>query len=152
MERPYSPNVHAALAAMNHNAINYDLCVQVIQLAMTMTPATRADWVNAGGGGAMDAILVFLPGVKEIETLRKALLDVPNGPFELEPQRSWIMPLHGTLPHEEQAEVFKRPPPGAFYTLVPIRPRRRGERRSLRTFAVLSLRPPLAFNPRPRRL
>jgi len=41
---------------------------------------------------------------------------------------------------------------GAFYTLVPIRPRSRGERRSLRTFAVVSLRPPLAFNPRPRRL
>ena len=41
---------------------------------------------------------------------------------------------------------------GAFYTLVPIRPRSRGGRRSLRTFAVLSPRPPLAFNPRPRRL
>jgi hypothetical protein len=41
---------------------------------------------------------------------------------------------------------------GAFYTLVPIRPRRRGERRSLRTFAGASLRPPLGFNPRPRRL
>ena len=45
---------------------------------------------------------------------------------------------------------------GAFYlTLVPIRPRRRGERRSLRTFSpgVVSLRPPLAFNPdAPRRL
>jgi DNA polymerase III epsilon subunit-like protein len=41
---------------------------------------------------------------------------------------------------------------GAFYTLVPIRPRRRGERRSLRTFASASLRPPPAFNPRPRRL
>jgi hypothetical protein len=41
---------------------------------------------------------------------------------------------------------------GAFYTLVPIRPRRRGERRSLRTFAVLSLRPHHGFNPRPRRL
>jgi hypothetical protein len=42
---------------------------------------------------------------------------------------------------------------GAFYlTLVPIRPRSRGERRSLRTFAVVSLRPPHAFNPRPRRL
>ena len=39
---------------------------------------------------------------------------------------------------------------GAFYlTLVPIRPRRRGERRSLRTFPVVSLRPgSLAFNPR----
>jgi serine carboxypeptidase-like clade 4 len=38
-------------------------------------------------------------------------------------------------------------------TLVPIRPRRRGERRSLRTFAGVSLRPALAFNPdTPRRL
>ena len=42
---------------------------------------------------------------------------------------------------------------GAFCcTLVPIRPRRRGERRSLRTFPGASLRPHLAFNPRPRRL
>ena len=41
---------------------------------------------------------------------------------------------------------------GAFYTLVPIRPRSRGERRSLRTFPGGSLRPPLGFNPRPRRL
>jgi hypothetical protein len=41
---------------------------------------------------------------------------------------------------------------GAFYTLVTIRPRRRGERRSLRTFPGVSLRPTLAFNPRPRRL
>jgi hypothetical protein len=38
---------------------------------------------------------------------------------------------------------------GAFYTLVPIRPRWRGERRSLRTLPGASLRPPLAFNPRP---
>jgi hypothetical protein len=41
---------------------------------------------------------------------------------------------------------------GAFYTLVPIRPRSRGERRSLRTLSRASLRPSLAFNPRPRRL
>ena len=41
---------------------------------------------------------------------------------------------------------------GAFYTLVPIRPRSRGERRSLRTFPGASLRPPLAFDHRPRRL
>jgi hypothetical protein len=38
-------------------------------------------------------------------------------------------------------------------TRVPIRPRSRGERRSLRTFPGGSLRPgSLAFNPRPRRL
>jgi hypothetical protein len=43
---------------------------------------------------------------------------------------------------------------GAFYlTLVPIRPRRRGERRSLRSFSPgVSLRPHHPFNPRPRRL
>jgi homoserine dehydrogenase len=54
----------------------------------------------------------------------------------------------------ESAEAFLAALPehdgGAFYTLVPIRPRRRGERRSLRTFAGASLRPPLAFNPRAR--
>ena len=37
-------------------------------------------------------------------------------------------------------------------TPVPIRPRWRGERRSLRTLPGASLRPALAFNPRPRRL
>ena len=43
---------------------------------------------------------------------------------------------------------------GAFYTLVPIRPRLRGGRRSLRTLSPgASLRPsPLPFNTRPRRL
>ena len=41
---------------------------------------------------------------------------------------------------------------GAFYTTVPIRPRSRGERRSLRTLPGVSLRSSLAFNPRPRRL
>ena len=52
-----------------------------------------------------------------------------------------------------EAERGGRIKTGAFYfTLVPIRPRRRGERRSLRTFAIVSLRPHLAFNPRPRRL
>ena len=39
---------------------------------------------------------------------------------------------------------------GAFHTLVPIRPRRRGARRSLRTWPVVSFRPHLAFNTRPR--
>ena len=42
---------------------------------------------------------------------------------------------------------------GAFYlTLIPIRARRRGERRSLRTLPCDSLLPPLAFDHRPRRL
>ena len=60
-------------------------------------------------------------------------------------------------PPEEEGEDAAGAPaepddPGAFYTLVPIRPRWRGGRRSLRTFPGASLRPPLGFNPRPRRL
>ena len=51
---------------------------------------------------------------------------------------------------EETKIAFRR----VLLALVPIRPRSRGERRSLRTFSpVVSLRPPLAFNPdTPRRL
>jgi hypothetical protein len=56
----------------------------------------------------------------------------------------------------ERALVDRARELGAFYlTLVPVRPRRRGERRSLRTFSPgVSLRPgSLAFNPdTPRRL
>ena len=61
----------------------------------------------------------------------------------------------------ERAEAASREKPldaslprrisGAFYiTLVPIRPRSRGERRSLRISPGVSLRPPHGFNPRPR--
>eukprot|EP00982_Pelagococcus_subviridis_P010094 30967-Pelagococcus_subviridis.AAC.14 len=39
---------------------------------------------------------------------------------------------------------------GAFFTLVPIRPRPRGERRFLRTSPGASLRPGHGFNPHPR--
>jgi len=53
-----------------------------------------------------------------------------------------------TLVENDAAGIVKV----TFYTLVPVRPRRRGERRSLRTFAGASLRPHLAFNTRPRRL
>jgi poly(A)-specific ribonuclease len=92
----------------------------------------------------------------------------------------WISIFHGDGDAEAEAEAVAARPPlsrtsvgllgnvpfaaadgavptqrsGAFYTLVPIRPRSRGERRSSRTFSPgVSLRPgSLAFNPRPRRL
>ena len=54
----------------------------------------------------------------------------------------------------ERARELEASVSGAFHlTPVPIRPRRRGERRYLRTFAGASLRPgSLGFNTRPRRL
>jgi ATP-dependent RNA helicase DDX18/HAS1 len=57
------------------------------------------------------------------------------------------------MPRNGAGVMILTPTRGAFYvTLVPIRPRSRGERRSLRTFPGVSLRSSLGFNPRPRRL
>ncbi len=58
----------------------------------------------------------------------------------------------GLTPKLRDVDVLVEMLTYASFTLVPIRPRRRGERRSLRTFSSVSLRPPLAFNPRHRRL
>ena len=61
-------------------------------------------------------------------------------------------PPNFASPSESEEEGASDSESGAFCTLVPIRPRWRGERRSLRTFAVVFLRPSPAFNTRPRRL
>ena len=62
--------------------------------------------------------------------------------------------MRASLPGEDGGEAADAAEDGgAFYlTLVPIRPRRRRERRSLRTLPGASLRPHPAFNTRPRRL
>ena len=66
------------------------------------------------------------------------------------PKGAWR--TRGPTTSEKKQKRRRRSASGASYTLVPIRPRSRGERRSLRTFAGVSLRPPLAFNARHRRL
>ena len=69
-----------------------------------------------------------------------------------ERDRSRVAQFDDLRPHQDVLFGAQRELAGAFYTLVPIRPRRRGGRRSLRTLPGVSLRPPLGFNPRPRRL
>jgi len=58
----------------------------------------------------------------------------------------------GSTGYSRSRPISAKPIRRVLLTLVPIRPRSRGERQSLRTFAGVSLRPLLAFNPRPRRL
>ncbi|KOO28736.1 ATP-dependent RNA helicase dhx57, partial [Chrysochromulina tobinii] len=78
-------------------------------------PKAKAKAGGGDGGGVVDgvadAILVFLPGFKEIQTLHEALLATRE--LGAEPQRSWVLPLHGLLPPEEQRKVFERPTGGA---------------------------------------
>ena len=54
---------------------------------------------------------MFLPGTKEIDDTRAALLATAE--FGRQPQAAaWVLPLHGSLPPEEQRRVFLRPPQG----------------------------------------
>jgi hypothetical protein len=131
-----SPSTHAALLATDHAAINYDLVAQVLQWLTTLGPDANGqvqDWLDGGakgrglgsarnfsssssssssGGGGQrnDAVLVFLPGIKEITTVQEALLQTPA--FSRDPQRSWVIPLHSSVPPEEQRRAFLRPPDG----------------------------------------
>ena len=119
---------HAALAATNFEEINYELVVSLVSALIAdfdgpdavvawaarkgflKPPAAAAGLEGRPEAGLSDAILVFLPGFKEIQTLHEALL--ATRPFDREPQKSWVLPLHSQLPPEEQKRVFSRPPKG----------------------------------------
>ena len=66
---------------------------------------------SATEDGAGMAVLVFLPGTREIQDVQEALLStqlIARDPT----QASWVLALHGGLPPEQQKQVFNRPPPG----------------------------------------
>ncbi|KAL9178288.1 hypothetical protein ACHAXT_001716 [Thalassiosira profunda] len=128
----YSPSVQNSLAKIDHNAINYSLVVETIAwLSKLPSPQSAAEYLNgkkksrgssksqgdATGSGAGDstdttssAILVFLPGIKEITTLQELLQQSPA--FRNGQARDWVLPIHSTIPPEEQRLVFMRPPKG----------------------------------------
>jgi hypothetical protein len=92
---------------------------------------------------------VTMKDVREIDDARRALRKLED-----EEMKRRIAARNRARQDPEKARLLAQmeADKGAFYlTLVPIRPRSRGERRSLRTFPGASLRPSLAFNPRPRR-
>jgi HrpA-like RNA helicase len=61
-------------------------------------------------GSKASAVLVFLPGTKDIEDVQRALQQPPfSGALG---GRASVLPLHGSLSSEEQGRVFQSPPPG----------------------------------------
>jgi len=102
-------SVHRALAALDQDAINIALVVDLVlwfRRCGSLTGALRAagqkesDRERNMEGDSMDrrgeAILVFLPGTKEIEDVKEAL--VKTSLCLQAEQRAWVLPLHGALP------------------------------------------------------
>ncbi|KAG8222127.1 hypothetical protein J437_LFUL002124 [Ladona fulva] len=60
------------------------------------------------------SVLVFLPGINEIETFYKILQDEQESGHNLKGKRCdwWILPLHSSITAEEQINVFKLASPG----------------------------------------
>ena len=99
---PYSPTSDSGGgAAHNNNASRKRPCDRRDRSISPQPPPP------AGMPGC-DAVLVFLPGVKEIQILHQALKQSPCFAHGAE----WLLQLHGGLSPEEQLRVFKRPPAG----------------------------------------
>jgi len=126
---PHMPSsVHTTMASLDEDAVNVQLIVELCQwyksrggVEAALRHCDRArlgrgtgSSSSSSGGGSGDAlaVLVFLPGTREIQDVQDALLRTPEfgaagGNGE---QPNWVLPLHGALPPEEQRRVFERPP------------------------------------------
>ncbi|CAG9465122.1 unnamed protein product [Pedinophyceae sp. YPF-701] len=110
----------ASIHNIDESQINYDLIAEAVAHIVRATSkhgesALLAGWDGLAGGqgaraaeGSGGAILVFLPGVEEINKTARAIAanrGVPRGSLH-------VLPLHGSLPPSQQGRVFDRPPAG----------------------------------------
>eukprot|EP00804_Cyclotella_cryptica_P008661 CCRYP_020114-RE/>CCRYP_020114-RE protein AED:0.18 eAED:0.18 QI:30/0.83/0.71/1/0.83/0.85/7/67/1794 len=90
----YSKNVIDSLAIVDESVINYDLIADLLQYICR--------YLEDG------AILVFLPGLKEITTAKEALSKLDY----FRDSNAMIYPLHSSLSNADQTAIFQRPPNG----------------------------------------
>ncbi|XP_053396236.1 putative ATP-dependent RNA helicase DHX57 [Mercenaria mercenaria] len=90
------------MALMDHTKINFDLVLELMCWLVTEDHQDLEFPVNG-------AVLVFMPGYAEIQTLYDMLLSCPvfGGRNK---HRYKIIPLHSTLSSEDQHAVFSKPP------------------------------------------
>ncbi|XP_074328241.1 DExH-box ATP-dependent RNA helicase DExH7, chloroplastic isoform X2 [Apium graveolens] len=89
----YSEQTRQNLKRLNEDVIDYDLLEDMV---------CHIDETSPEG-----AILVFLPGVSEINLLHDKL--AVSYRFR-GPAAEWILPLHSSIASEDQRKVFSRPP------------------------------------------
>jgi len=95
------------LATLDMDKINYDLIVMLLEFIVMGNHEFQSD----------GAILVFLPGFAEIQTLFDLLLSTSE--FGVRNKKRYrIMPLHSSLSSEDQAAVFKKPPEGVIKIVI----------------------------------
>lgn len=90
----YGKNVIDSLAIVDESVVNYELIAELLQYICTT--------LEEG------AILVFLPGFKEITTTMEAI----NKLDYFRDANALICPLHSTLSSAEQTAIFHKPPDG----------------------------------------
>ncbi|XP_033733730.1 putative ATP-dependent RNA helicase DHX57 isoform X2 [Pecten maximus] len=102
----YHKSTCRSMALMDMNKINYDLIV------------TLLEWiVEDKEGFPKGAVLVFLPGFAEIQTLLELLQS--NSIFGNRNKKCFkIIPLHSTLSSEDQHAVFLKPPEGVTKIVI----------------------------------
>ena len=94
------------MSKMDMDKINYDLIVGLLEYIVT-----------ANHDFAHGAILVFLPGFAEIQTLYDNLLSTSE--FGMRNKgRYKIIPLHSTLSSEDQNAVFQKPRDGVIKIVI----------------------------------
>ena len=99
----YSQRTAGSVCRLDHFAVagNNELITALVRHMVQFGP-------NAGQHGG-SAVLVFMPGLKEITDLCGAMkADKLLG----DEQRCLVLPLHSTLSTQEQRRVFKVPPAG----------------------------------------
>lgn len=104
--RGYSKTTRLSMARVDENVINYDLIEDVLQLLVVETPPNILLRTPDGATTSSGAILVFLPGLREIRTLAERLT------AHREAAKFQIIPLHSKLSSSEQRKAFTPAKPG----------------------------------------
>ncbi|PRW58696.1 helicase domain-containing [Chlorella sorokiniana] len=92
----YSPSVVRNLAILDEDRLDFELLEALV---------AHIDESNEGQEGS---ILVFLPGMGEIQELQERLL----GSRRFRANAQWVVPLHSTVSPSEQRQAFRVPPRG----------------------------------------